>query len=61
MARLALASGRGKSNSLSNRPGLRSAESMASGRFVAPITTTYSILMANNNNNNNNNNIYLSS
>ena len=40
IAALALASGRGKYNSLSNLPGLLSAGSMASGLLVAPITTT---------------------
>lgn len=41
IAALALASGRGKYNSLSNLPGLLRAGSIASGLLVAPITTTY--------------------
>ena len=40
IADLALASGRGKKSSRSNLPGLRKAGSIASGRLVAPITTT---------------------
>ena len=40
IADLARASGKGKKSSRSNRPGLRKAGSIASGRLVAPITTT---------------------
>ena len=41
MALLAFSVGIGKRNSLSNRPGRRSAGSMESMRLVAPITTTF--------------------
>ena len=40
ISKRAAAFGRGNASSLSNRPGLRSAPSMASTLFVAPSTTT---------------------